>query len=182
MSRWTLYFLAALSLAGIAAPVSRAQNTLPLPPPAPSATQTSSTSQTVPVASAKKVWTNEDVGGLRDQSKISTFVASSSKARQPVNQSANPSKGRDAKWYHDQIARLQAQVLPLDSQIADLQSALNGTPTGDSKSSSRPAGVRGGDWRTEMTGLEAKRDDMEARIGALRDEARHQGIPAEALP
>ena len=184
MSRRTLYLFAALSLAGSAATIVSAQNAASAAPSGQSAQTVPSSSQPAPIepSTTKKVWTNDDVGDLRDQSKISTFTAASSKTAQSGDKSRNASKGKDAKWYHDQIAKLEAQILPLDSQIADLQSTLDGKPAGDSKTSTRKFGAKGGDWRTEMTDLQAKRDDIEAHIGALRDEARHHGIPAEALP
>jgi hypothetical protein len=134
-----------------------------------------------PPPTAKKIWTNDDVGDLRDHSVISTFSTASNKTAKPGDKSGS-SRSRDAKWYYDQIAKLEAQIPPLDSQIADLQAALDGIPTGDSKTSKRPNGVKGGDWRMEIADLQARRDDVVARISALQDEARHRGIPPEALP
>src|SRR5579872_6026246 len=70
-------------------------------------------------SAAKKVWTNDDFSGADPHS------ASSTVSRQP--KSAAPRRtaasGRNAKWYHDRIAMLQAKLPPLDSQIAALQSA-----------------------------------------------------------
>jgi hypothetical protein len=89
---------------------------------------------------------------------------------------------REAQWYHDQIAKLQAKLPPLDAQIAQLQAAINGEPTGDAKSSTRPKGVKSGDWREELADARQKRDAIAGKIAALQDEARHVGIPANALP
>ena len=182
MSHRTLFLLAVLSVAGSAATISHAQNAASAPPSAQSSQDASFASQTAASAPAitKKVWTNDDVSDLRDQSEISIVGAANGKTAKPGVNRTTASK--DAKWYHDQIAKLEAQIPPLDRQIADIQSVLDGTPTGDSKTSTRKYGVKGGDWRTEMADLQAKRDDIEAHIGALQDEARHRGIPAEALP
>jgi hypothetical protein len=184
VSHPTLHLLAALCLAGSAASIGHAQNTASVPASAQSP-QASASSPPVAAAAppaAKKVWTNDDLGDLRDHSVISTFSAASGKTAKSGDKSGTPSRNRDAKWYHDQIAKLEAQIPPLDSQIADLQAALDGIPTGDSKTSKRPNGVKGGDWRLEMADLQAKREDVVTRISALQDEARHRGIPAEALP
>jgi hypothetical protein len=180
MGHSILYFLAALSLAGGAAPIARAQGIAQAPPNA----QTAPASQAPAAApsTSKKVWTNDDVGELRGESKISTFTATNGKTARFPDKSASASSVKDAKWYRDQIARLELQIPPLNGQIADLQSALDGRPMGDTKTSTRPFGVRGGDWRTELIELQAKRDNIESHISTLRDEARHRGVPAEALP
>ncbi|HKV05302.1 MAG TPA: hypothetical protein VJO53_09375 [Candidatus Acidoferrales bacterium] len=127
---------------------------------------------------AKKVWTNDDVNTLRDESVISTVGASSTRPAKPA---ANP-KGQNTKSYQDQIAKLQAQIPLLDSQIAELRAAIEGKPTGDSKTSKRPRGVKADEWPAEMEQLQKKRADILARISALEDQARHSGAPANTLP
>jgi hypothetical protein len=145
--------------------------------------QSSSQAAAPAAPSTKKVWTNDDVTDLRDNSAISTVGGSNAKSGRPAaNRQAATSKRGDPNWYRDQIAKLQAQLPPLDRQIAQLQDAIDGTPTGDSKTSTRPTGVRGGDWRTELIQLQTKRDSIAAHITALQDEARHNGVPANALP
>ena len=131
-------------------------------------------------APAKKVWTNEDVNGLRDQSVISTFSAPGTKSSKPGQKPA--SKGRDAKWYQEQIGKLQAKIPPLNDQIAALQAAINGKPTGSGKDSERPRGVKADSWPVERDQLEKKRGDIQNQIDALYEEARHNGIPDSALP
>jgi hypothetical protein len=145
---------------------------------AESSSQASSTAPAQPTA--KKVWTNDDVSGLQDTPAISTFTEPNAK---PAKTGAKPaSKGRDAKWYQDQIAKLQAQIPPLDTQIADLQAAIEGKPTGDSKESTRPYGVKADQWPVELDQLQRKRGDIESHISALEDEARHNGVAPNALP
>ena len=68
------------------------------------------------------------------------------------------------------------------AQIAQLQSAIDGKPTGDAKSSQRPRGVKADDWSVEMQELQKKRDGILDQISALKDQARHHGVPANALP
>jgi hypothetical protein len=147
-------------------------------PAAESSSQASSTAPAQPTA--KKVWTNDDVSGLQDTPAISTFTEPNAKA---AKTGAKPApKGRGAKWYQDQIAKLQAQIPPLDTQIADLQAAIEGKPTGDSKESTRPYGVKADQWPAELDQLQRKRGDIETHISTLEDEARHDGVPPNALP
>jgi hypothetical protein len=130
---------------------------------------------------SKKVWTNEDVAGLRDSTTLSTF--SSAKTKAPAGATRPAKTGtRNATWYHDQIAKLQAEVPPLNDQIAALQAAIDGKPTGDEKTSSRPYGVKIDSWTEQRDSLTKKRDGILAQIDSLRDEARHNGIPDSALP
>jgi hypothetical protein len=118
---------------------------------------------------------------LHANSAISTVGESSANAK-PGERPSQPPRSKDAKWYHDQIARLEAQLPTLDAQIRQLQAAIDGRALGDGKDSARPTGVRGGDWRLEQAQLQKKRDDIQARVSALEDQARHQGVPESALP
>lgn len=129
---------------------------------------------------AKKVWTNDDMSGLQNDVVSSTGVAHTAQPAGSGQKFANP-KGHTAKWYHDQIAKLQAKIPPLDSQIDQLQSAIDGKPTGNTKTSQRPAGVKADDWSLELKQFQAERDDLASKISALEDEARHNGIPENAL-
>lgn len=126
----------------------------------------------------KKVWTNEDLSGLDPHAGVSTVGKdTNNKIKRVVS-----AKGHDAKWYHGQIAMLQAKIPALDSQIAELQAGIDGTPTGDGKKSVRPYSVKADDWSRELADLQKKREDTLAQIGALQDQARHNGIAANMLP
>lgn len=149
-------------------PASSQTTTSPAPP--------ATTSSPVP---DKKVWTNEDMGGLRDRSPISTIGSSTAKPGKPSDKPSGSARGKDAKWYHDQIDRLQAKIPPLDDKIRQLQAALSGEPVHETR---QYGGARIDDWRDQLERLQKQRDDLEAKIGALRDEARHDGVPSNALP
>jgi chaperonin cofactor prefoldin len=131
------------------------------------------------VPAAKKVWTNEDVGGLRENAPISTVGSTATK---PGGKGAAGAKNKNAKPYQAQIARLEAQIPPLDSQIEQLQAAIDGKPTGDEKTSQRPRSVKADSWNVEMQELKEKRDRIEDQISSLKDEARHQGVAPNTLP
>ncbi|HXW62931.1 MAG TPA: hypothetical protein VEJ45_10040 [Candidatus Acidoferrales bacterium] len=174
MSRSLFLLLGLACLATLCPGVMRAQEvpSQPVATAAPSA----------PEPPAKKVWTNEDVTTLREDSTISTVGAKTS---------AGPASGtshqltpghQDAKWYSDQITKLQAQLPPINDKIAQLQAGIDGKFTGDSQTSTRPKNAGAGSWPIELEQLQKKRDDIESKINALRDQARHQGIPPNALP
>jgi hypothetical protein len=135
-----------------------------------------------PTPDAKKVWTNEDLNGIHSDPAISTFAkpASSKPNKPPSKQGA--SNGKNAKWYQDQIAKLKAQIPPLEKQIAELQDAIAGKAPGDGKRSTRPYSVKIDDWQAELDQDQNERADISSKIDALRDEARHNGIPAKDIP
>ncbi len=180
-----LTFLAASLLISGAVAVARAQNNASgdaTPPAGQSSTTSSSNASPAPPA-PKKVWTNDDVTYLRGGSVISTVGESNpGSGAKTGDKPAAAAKNRNAKSYEAQIAKLEARIPPLDAQIAELQAAIDGKPTGDGKSSQRPRGVKADDWSVEMQPLQKKRDDTLAQIAALKDQARHHGVPENALP
>ena len=192
MNRGNLRILALTILIALSPVAARAQSTPPPAtppaaqnPPPPSSTSASSPSTSAPGESTpvKKVWTNDELGGAHNQpgasaSQPTRNVNANSRQKAP----AGPKARGDAQWYHDRIADLQAKLPPLDAQIAQLQAAIDGEPTGDAKTSTRPHAVKAGDWRQQQADLQKQRGDLVAKIEALQDEARHVGIPPNALP
>jgi hypothetical protein len=141
---------------------------------------TTSTTATTPSATAspKKVWTDEDMKDVHKNSVISTFSATNNK---PANgKPAGTAKGnKDAKQYQDQILKLREKLPPLDEQIAQLQAALNG----DTVNSTRHVGgAKIDDWHDELVRAQKQRDDIVAKISALQDEARRNGVPPNQIP
>jgi len=186
MNRWVLPIAVAFIItpAGVATGHAAQSN----PPTAagasaPSAAQDSSANTSSSSASGqtpeKKVWTNEELKTLDPHEGVSTVGRNTNNRTKRV---VSP-KGHDAKWYHDQIVLLQAKIPPLDSQIAELQAGIDGKPTGDGTKSARPFnGVKADDWSRELAELQKKRDDTLAQIGALQDQARHNGVAPNTLP
>lgn len=127
----------------------------------------------------KKVWTNEDMTDLRDHSAISTVGNAPSKPAKPGDKPSPVSKSKNAAWYRDQIDKLQAKIPPLDDKIHDLQAALSGEQVTETR---QYGGARPDDWHDQLDRLQKQRDDIVAKISALIDEARHNGVPANALP
>jgi hypothetical protein len=171
LARFSFAALAALLFTLGATSTTRGQTTS-----AP--TQTPAPAQSQHQTPQKKVWTNDNLGGPHSQptdTPGSTQQNSNSGSAAP----AKAKSKKDAKWYHDQIARLQAQIPPLDKTIAELQAALDG------KTLNEPlhyGGNRIGDWKEQLLQLQTKRQDTLDRIAALQDEARHNGIEPNALP
>jgi hypothetical protein len=146
-------------------PPASAQSAQPAPTVAP---------QTPP----KKVWTDDDMGSSHTQSG-GTAGASKPSPNQNANPSAKPKNKKEAKWYQDQIARLQSQIPPLDAQIAELQSALAGNTINETR---HYGGNRIGDWKEQLEQAQKKRQDTLDKISGLEDEARHNGVSPNEIP
>ena len=165
----------------IGLPVTSAQNATSGAPDAPSSSSAATPSQ-APPATPRRVWTNDNVTELRENSEISTVGGTAASPREADGKTVAGSKTRDAKWYRDQIVKLEARLPRLDSQIEQLRAAIDGEAMGDGKTSSRPRAVKGDDWAREEAELQNKRDAIAAHIDALRDQARHSGVALNTLP
>jgi hypothetical protein len=189
MNRRILPIVASMVLTVASAAVARAQSqasqeTQPAPASAPAQPTAQNSASNPPATSPaqKKVWTNDEMSALDPHAGVSSVGNSPTSSPKPGPKPKTTSKNRDAKWYQDQIAKLQAKIPPLDKQIAELQDAIDGKPTGDAKQSARPRSVKADDWATEMAALQKQRDDAYAQINALQDQARHSGVAPNALP
>jgi len=181
----------ALLFAAVCAPNSHAQAQAaqhPLPAqaqtqtPPPASQQPAAQDSAAPQPPAKKVWNNDDLNGLDPHTGVSTVGKSDPKPANPGTNSAPGRRSHDPQWYKQKISDLQAQLPPLDAQIAELQAAINGKPTGDAKESTRPAGVKFDNWQHELADFQKKRDNIAAQIATLQDQARHDGVPAKDIP
>ena len=145
---------------------------------APAPVQAPASAQSQPQTPQKKVWTNDNLGGSHSQADDSSATAQPASNSDSTAPAKSKSK-KDAKWYHDQIAKLQAQIPPIDKSIAELQAALDG------KTLNEPlhyGGNRIGGWKEQLQQLQTKRQDTLDKITALEDEARHNGVATNALP
>jgi hypothetical protein len=195
MNRRTLLFVTALALATTAfvPGLARAQGsstgqTTPAGDAAApaqansttSANATTSTTATTPSATApaKKVWTNEDMRDVHNNSVISTFSGTNGKA-DSAKPAGTAKSNKDGKQYQDQILKLQAKLTPLDEQITELQATLNGATVNSTRHYS---GTKIDDWHEELVQLQKQRDDITTKISALQDEARRNGVPPNLIP
>ncbi len=179
MSRLVLLSFAAFLLLAPAG-VLNAQNNESTQERDSSQSTAASNSATAEPLSGKKVWTNDDVSGLRTDPAISTFRSTVAETR-PAKVLVSGAK-KSAAWYRDQISKLQAKIPPIDAQIAALQAAIDGKPAGDARKSTRPYSVRVDDWSAERDQLDKRRDEIVSKLSDLQDEARRSGVSANELP
>jgi hypothetical protein len=189
MNRRVLPIVAAFALTAAGATPAHAQTqaaqsaqSSQAPALAQTTAQHSATNSPAPQTPPKKVWTNDEMNALDPHAGVSTVGNSNANSTTPGANPRAASKNYDPRWYQDQIARLQAKIPPLEKQIAELQAALDGKPTGDAKRSTRPTSVKTDDWSRELADLQKKREDTLAQISALQDQARHIGVAPNALP
>jgi hypothetical protein len=180
LARIALFALALLILAMIPAATAFAQSAQPQQP-AQSTAATPASSTSAPQTNQppqKKIWTNDNLDSSPDPAGNS--IASNSPSSNPGAGSASKSKSKkDAKWYSDQISKLQAQIPPLDKSIAELQAVLDGKTVNEPQ---HYGGNRIGDWKDQLQQLQKKRQDALDKISALEDAARHNGVAPNALP
>lgn len=175
MNRRALSFFAAVSFAiigvGFTAASAFAQNDSAAPAQNPGQPSPPATTSQTP---AKKVWTNDDIHSAKPTSPD----ASAKPASAVIKPKPNP-KAKEASWYRGQISKLQAQIPPLDEKISQLQAALSGQTV---TSTRQYGGVRPDDWRDELSRFQKQRDDINTKIAALQDQARHDGVPENDIP
>lgn len=174
LARLTAAVCVTIPLLLSASPFACAQNATTAPASQTQNTQTTTTAS----QSAAKVWTNDDVSSLHSRSAVST-VGQTADSRKGSTKAAVNAKSNRAGSYQGQIAKLQAQLPPIDSQIAELQSALSGNVVNEQR---KYSGVKLDDWQVQLAQLQKRRDDIQSQIAKLEDEARHNGVPNNALP
>jgi hypothetical protein len=126
----------------------------------------------------KKVWTNDDFSS-HPRRNASSSPNSNTKAASVANKPKPNNGGKNADWYRGQISKLQGQIPPLDEKISQLQAALNGQQV----NTPRPYGwSKPDDWHTQLAQYQKQREDIQTKISALEDEARHNGVPENKIP
>jgi hypothetical protein len=135
--------------------------------------------QTPPATGGKpaNVWTNDDVGALRNNDNVSV-VGNNTGAKKISAPSQSYSYERDPAWYRKQLASLQAEVVKLDSQIAKLREFLKGGNVSESQPYYHGPP---GNPQDQLDHLEKKRQADAAKIDDLLDRARHNGIEPGSL-
>lgn len=162
--------LAGILAAGSVVDAEARQSQDPPPPAQAPQTQSPSTPAPTDVKSTKKIWTNEEVGGLNGT--VSVVGSSKSPAK------TSPGKPTDAKYITDvrkQLQKLRSQLDDTKKELADLKDFQAGKPA---SSSGYP--VSRGSGRIpvdqQISSLEAKQKDLEETIDTLLDEARKKGV------
>jgi hypothetical protein len=178
MNRRAFRFFAAaifaIAIVAFTASTSCAQNDSAAPAQNP---DQSASPTPAPQTPAKKVWTNDDISDLHARSGAS--IPDSNAKPEVATGKPKPTKSKDGTWYRGQILKLQAQIPPLEEKISQLQAALNGQTV---TSTRQYGGAKPDDWRDELTRFQEQRDDIQTKITALEDQARHDGVPENQLP
>ena len=145
---------------------------------APATSQTSP-AQNPPATGGKpaKVWTNDDVGALRNNDNVSV-VGNNAGPKKTSARSQSNSYEKDPAWYRTQLATLQAEVGKLDSQIAKLQEFIKGGNVSESQPYYHGPP---GNPQDQLNRLEKKRQADAGKIDDLLDRARHNSIEPGAL-
>jgi hypothetical protein len=131
------------------------------------------------VASAKKVWTNEDLEALRSPGGVSTVgraANSATKTAKTNNAPAKPADGKDAKWYRAQIQSLNDKIPPIDAEIDEMHRFQDGSYQSPGGIPQRPYFQAPLNPADRIAQLEKQKRAILDRIEALQDEARHAGI------
>ncbi len=176
MNRRIQIILGVVVFAAASALTARAQDTQPAQPAPPAAAASPASPAQPP---AKKVWTNDDMSDLHDHSAISTVGNTNPNAAKPAGKPSASSRRKNAQWYHDQIAKLQAQLPPIDEKISQLQAAISGNQVNEVR---KYGWTQPGDWKDQLARLQTQREGIQTKIAALEDEARHNGAPANQIP
>jgi len=126
----------------------------------------------------KKVWTNDDVGSLKDS--VSVIGEKNKPQSQPENsgdadEEENDPHARRVQQYRDAINQLRTQIEDADTRIAQLKEfkADNGSPSGGINPNH---GYNMVPPEEQVKQLEARKKELQAKIEDLENQARKEGI------
>ena len=125
------------------------------------------------VPKPKKVWTEDDI-------QPSVGPPAAAKRGSPPSPAAKDGNAQLAKDLRGKLEKLNVQLKDADKQIDDLKRFQAGETNGDSgrkvnKGLNRMPIVQ------QLEKLQAKREQLQAQISAIYDEARQKGIPPGQL-
>ena len=163
----------------LAAIPAAAQTTDPsAPPPAP---QTQNPPPSADAKKPKKVLTNEDLAN--STGKISVVGNGQnnpgSKPKTPAPKTANPQYVTSVR---NQIEKLLKQVVDVDKQITDLKNFQAGEPSTNASGVQLDRRYEREPVAVQIRALQDKRKDLQAKVDALYDEARKNGVEPGELP
>ena len=119
----------------------------------------------------KKVWTNEDVSGMKGPISV-VGDGKNSKGKTSVQNPPDPTYVANVR---KQLQKLQDQMADADKELAGLKNFSEGEPVATpdrelhKSYNSQPIDQ-------QMTNLQTKKKDLQSKIDALLDEARKKGV------
>jgi len=159
-----------LCSAQTAAPAG-SQNPNATPAASPAQSKDSGSAGPADAKKSKKVWTNEDVGGLNGPVSV---VGNSKEAGKPSTTSK-----ADAQYIANlrkQLEKLHSQLDDTDKQLADLKDFSAGKAPSTSGGYQLNKGYNRVPVDQQITSLTDKKKELEGKIDALLDEARKKGV------
>jgi|SRR5579862_7444701 len=148
------------------------------PSQAPAASPTSAPAQgatsgaTTDTKKTKKVWTNDDVNGLSGP----VSVVGNSKNLGKAGGAGTKADPQYIASTRKELAKLQSQLNDADKQLADLTSFSEGKAPATSSGYQINKGYNREPVDQQITGLQAKKKELQGKIDALLDEARKKGV------
>jgi hypothetical protein len=169
--------LALSGLVSCAASFAQSSASPQSPSQAPAASPTSAPAQgatsgaTTDTKKTKKVWTNDDVNGLSGP--VSVVGNSKNLGKAGGAGKADPQYIASTR---KELAKLQSQLNDADKQLADLTSFSEGKAPATSSGYQINKGYNREPVDQQITGLQAKKKELQGKIDALLDEARKKGV------
>jgi ribosomal protein L18 len=145
------------------------------PSPAPAASPTNAPAQGATAADAKKtkkVWTNDDVNGLSGP----VSVVGNSKTPGKTGGAGTKADPQYIANTRKELAKLQSQMDDTNKQLADLTDFSAGKAAATSSGYQINKGYNREPVDQQITGLQAKKKELQGKIDALVDEARKKGV------
>jgi hypothetical protein len=150
---------------------SASQSSSPAPATSPAQTPDAATSAPSDVKKTKKVWTNDDVNGLNGPVSVVGNSKNLGKAG-----SDSKADGQYIANTRKELAKLQSQLDDTNKQLADLKEFSDGKAPATSSGYEINKGYNRVPVNQQITNLEAKKKQLQDKIGALLDEARKKGV------
>ena len=125
------------------------------------------------VPKPKKVWTEDNI-------QPSGGPPAAAKRNSPPSPAAKDGNAQLAKDLRGKLEKLNAQLKDADKQIDDLKRFQAGETNGDSGRQVNK-GLNRMPIAQQLEKLQAKREQLQAQISAIYDEARQKGIPPGQL-
>lgn len=173
--RWSVFaFYGMLSCGpcfGQNPPPSASQSSSPAPATSPTQPQDATANSPGDTKKTKKVWTNEDVGGLTGP--ISVVGNSKNLGKGGSDGKADGQYIANAK---KQLGKLQSQLDDTDKQLADLKDFSEGKTPTTSSGYQINKGYNRVPVDQQITSLQDKKKQLQDKIDALLDEARKKGV------